>query len=241
MTMPSHTDITAVILAGGQGTRLLPRTAEVPKPLVRVGDYPIIEILLKRLRRCGVSRAHIAVNHLSHLIMETLGDGSRFDMRIHYSQEETPLSTIGPLKLIEDLPQQFLVVNGDILTDMDFAALMAYHREQELPLTVATCRRESRNDYGVLETGPTGLVTGFTEKPTFSFTVSAGVYAFSREVLRYVPEGEPFGFDRLMLTLLENHEPIATYPFEGYWLDIGRHEDYQQANDDIDRIEELLA
>jgi len=233
-------NLTAVILAGGKGTRLLPHTAETPKPLVKVGQYPIIEILLKCLQRAGFTRVCIAVSHLSQVIVDALGDGSRFDLQIQYSQEETPLSTIGPLTLIEDLPEQFLVVNGDILTDMDFAALMEYHRGQQVPLTVATCQRESRNDFGVLEIGSTGMVTDFTEKPTFSFTVSAGVYVFSRDVLQYVPKGERFGFDQLMETLLENSVPVATYPYDGYWLDIGRHEDYQQANEDIDRIKGLI-
>ncbi len=238
--MSTENTPTAVILAGGKGTRLMPHTAEIPKPLVTVGEHPIIEILLHCLRRSGFGRVHIAVSHLSHKIVEALGDGTRFGLQIHYSQEEEPLSTIGPLTLIENLPEQFLVVNGDILTDMNFAAVMDYHRDQGVPLTVATCRRESRNDYGVLETGPTGMVTGFTEKPTFSFTVSAGVYVFSREVLNYVPKGQRFGFDQLMEALLDNEVPVATYPFDGYWLDIGRHEDYQQANDDLERIRTLL-
>ena len=231
---------TAVILAGGQGTRLRPYTSEIPKPLVPVGDYPIIEILLRRLKESGVTDVRIAVNHLAHLITSALGDGGRFGLNVSYWPEEKPLSTIGPLALIENLPEEFLVVNGDILTDMDFSKLADHHRQQGVKLTVATCRREVTNDYGVLEVGSTGLVTGFREKPSFSFTVSAGVYVFSRDVLAYVPRGERFGFDQLMHTLIDRGEAVATYPFEGYWLDVGRIDDYEQANRDIERIRELL-
>lgn len=237
--MAAGNDMTAVILAGGRGSRLQPYTAELPKPLVEVCGRPIIEILLRCLHRSGVRRAHVAVNHLAHLISDALGDGSRFGMELHYSREEQPLSTIGPLTLIDDLPEQFLVVNGDILTDLDFSRLFQFHSEQGVPLTVATCRRESTNDFGVIDVGPTGLVTGFTEKPTFEFTVSAGIYVFSRSVLDYVPKGEPFGFDQLMLALLSAGESVATYPYDGYWLDIGRHDDYRRANDDAEIVRRL--
>lgn len=238
MTKP--TDIEAIILAGGQGTRLQPYTADIPKPLVTVGDRPIIEILLHTLRRSGIAQVRIAVNHLAHLIMATLGDGSDFNMKITYSRELEPLSTVGPLTLMDDLPEHFLVVNGDILTDLNFRRLYEHHIDSGTKVTVATCRRANQIDYGVMEIGPTGLVIGFTEKPTTTVTVSAGVYVFSRDVLRYVPRGGKFGFDQLMLKMLSENEPIATYPFDGYWLDIGRVEDYMRANNEIERIERLL-
>ncbi len=238
--MKEHTHIQAVILAGGQGTRLQPYTAEVPKPLVRIGERPIIEILLHTLRRHEITRIRLAVNHLAHLITSALGDGSALGMELAYSHEDRPLSTVGPLTLIPDLPEHFLVLNGDILTDLDYRRLYTHHVENGAMVTVATCQREHRIDYGVMEVGATGLVTGFAEKPSQQYTVSAGVYVFSREVLRFVPRGEAFGFDQLMLRLLECGEPIVTYPFDGYWLDIGRVEDYLKANEDIARIESLL-
>lgn len=238
--MHERTHIEAVILAGGQGTRLQPYTAEVPKPLVSIGGRPIIEILLHTLRRHNITRVRLAVNHLGHMITSALGDGSTLGMEISYSHEDRPLSTVGPLTLIPDLPEHFLVLNGDILTDMNYRRLFAHHVENGALVTVATCRREHRIDYGVMEVGATGLVTGFAEKPSHQFTVSAGVYVFSREVLRFVPPGEAFGFDQLMLRLLDCGEPITTYPFEGYWLDIGRVEDYLRANKDIERINRLL-
>jgi NDP-sugar pyrophosphorylase family protein len=239
-TMDGASNRTAVILAGGKGTRLQPYTAEVPKPLVTVGDRPIIEILLRTLKRHGITDIRVAVNHLSHLIMAALGDGRDLGLRISYSREEKELSTVGPLTLMTDLPENFLVVNGDILTDLDYNRLFAHHLEQGTKLTVATCRRENMVDYGVLATGPTGLVTEFREKPSYDFTVSAGVYVFAREVLEFVPKKERFGFDDLMHALLERKEPISTFPYDGYWRDIGRPEDYAQVNNELERVEELL-
>ncbi|HOD65534.1 MAG TPA: sugar phosphate nucleotidyltransferase [candidate division Zixibacteria bacterium] len=238
--MSESVDIEAIILAGGQGTRLYPHTAEIPKPLVTVGDRPIIEILIHTLRRRGIRRLRLAVSHLAHLIEAALGDGRGLGVEITYSREPRPLSTIGPLTLMEDLPEHFLVVNGDILTDLDFRRLYEGHRERGVVATVATCRRENRVDYGVIETDAQGRLAAFHEKPARTVTVSAGVYVFSREILRYVPRGERFGFDDLMATLLARGEPVATYPIAGYWLDVGRLEDYAVANQEFDRIKALL-
>ncbi len=230
----------AVILAGGRGTRLQPYTAEIPKPLVAVANEPIIEILLRRMKKCGVRKVHLAVNHLAHLIMAVLGDGSRLGLEILYSHEETPLSTVGPLKLIKSLPEHFIVANGDILTDLDFKVLFDHHTSSQTKLTVATHQRVSKIDYGVLEVGADGSLIGFREKPTYSFTVSMGIYIFSRKILNLVPEDVKFGFDDLMLTMLERKEPINMFPFDGYWLDIGRPDDYEQANRDIEKVRSLI-
>lgn len=238
--MTNLPDIETVILAGGKGTRLYPYTSEIPKPLVKIGNRPIIEILIHTLRRCGIRKLRLAVNHLADLIIDALGDGHSLGVDIIYSREQKPLSTIGPLTLMNNLPDHFLVVNGDILTDLDFRHLYQSHLDTGAKATIATCRRDNRIDYGVIETAPDGHVIGFCEKPTHAVTVSAGIYVFSREILRLVPSGEPFGFDQLMLTMLKEKEPIATYPFNGYWLDIGRIEDYNTANQDVDRIEKLL-
>ncbi len=230
----------AVILAGGKGSRLLPHTLEIPKPLVPVGDRPIIEILLKQLRKAGVVRVHIAVNHLAHLIRSVVGDGSRFGLEIIYSVENEPLSTVGPLKLIDDLPERFIVANGDILSDLDVAKLFDYHCRHRAALTVASYRRSEQIDYGALETAPDNSVTGFAEKPFYEFTVSMGIYVFSRDVLRFVPDNTPFGFDELMYKLLAERQKVMSYPYDGYWLDIGRPADYVQAQKDIEKIAGLL-
>lgn len=234
-------EIQAVILAGGKGTRLAPYTAEIPKPLVTVGSRPVIEILLYRLRKSGVEKVYMAVNHLAHLIMAALGDGRRLGMELHYSHEERPLSTVGPLTLIDDLPEHFLVANGDIITDLDFRSLYDYHVEKQSLVTVATCRRQTESNYGVMEVNDSGRLIAFSEKPCIDFTVSAGIYVFSRKVLELVPRGKPFGFDDLMAEMLKQDLPVETFPCEGFWLDIGRIEDYEQAGRQLDIIDKLMA
>lgn len=231
----------AVILAGGKGTRLKPYTAEIPKPLVSIGDKPIIEILLRQMKKYGVNDIHIAVNHLAHLIMAVLGDGNHLGLDIKYSLEDKPLSTVGPLKLIDNLDDNFIVANGDILTDLDFKKLYEHHLLGGTKLTVATHRRLNKIDYGVIKAASDGHVTAFEEKPVYDFTVSMGIYVFSKEILNMVPDNEVFGFDHLMYKLLEIHEPINTFPFDSYWLDIGRPEDYEQAKKDIATIQSWLS
>ncbi len=236
----SSRELTAVIMAGGKGTRLQPLTAEIPKPLVTVGDRPIVEILLRRMARCGVRRAVLCVNHLAHLIQSALGDGRDLGLDVEYSVEEKPLSTAAPIAGISDLPDDFLVANGDILTDLNFERLFDFHRQQETLVTVATHERLNDLDYGVIQTDGAGLITNFSEKPSYKVTVSMGVYAFSRRVLDFLPANSAFGFDDLMDALLREKQQIATYPFDGYWLDIGRPEDYRQAQQDIAERRELL-
>jgi len=231
----------AVILAGGKGTRLEPYTTEIPKPLVPLGGKPIIETLLTRLKSHGVIDVTICVNHLAHLIAAVLDDGKRLGLDIRYSLEDKPLSTVAPLKLVDNLKDNFIVANGDILTDLDFSRLYQNHLESGCKLSVATHRRLNKIDYGVIGVGDDGRVNSFKEKPVYDFTVSMGIYVFSRSVLDVVPEKEPFGFDHLMLKLLELKEPINTYPFEGYWMDIGRPDDYEQVKEDIKRNESLLG
>jgi len=230
----------AVVLAGGQGTRLLPLTAEIPKPLVTVGDRPILEVLLHRLKQCGVTKVRLAVNHLSHLIMAAIGDGARFGLAVTYEHETSPLSTVGPVKAMRSLPEHFLVINGDILTDLDFAQLYQHHLDGDADLTVAVHERSNVVDYGVIEVNAHGMVTSFKEKPRSRLTVSMGVYVFSRRVLKWAPESQPFGFDELMLRLLEAEEAINAFRFDGYWLDVGRPDDYRRAQQDIKRIKKLL-
>jgi len=237
---PSDSHLTAVVLAGGRGTRLRPFTTSLPKPLVPVGDRAIIEILLTRLQKCGVIDVHIAVNHLSHLVMAVLGDGDRFGLRLKYSMEDRELSTVGPLTLIDDLPEHFIVCNGDIVTDLDFQAIFDQHVRSGCLLTVGTVERRDLIDYGVLKVNQANQVTAFEEKPTVSYLVSMGVYVFSRAVLQDIPRGERFGFDDLMLTLLKKGKAINTFRYDGYWLDIGRPADYEQAQADLDRIQSFL-
>jgi NDP-sugar pyrophosphorylase family protein len=228
-----------VLLAGGKGSRLRPYTALIPKPLMPIGDRTVAEILLRQLARAGVTDVLMCVGHQAALIEAVLGPGDRYGLRIAYRREEEPLGTVGPLRAYAaDLPERFLVMNGDILCDLDFNALHRAGEASGAPLTVAVCERASRVDLGVLDLGPSGEVTRFREKPTFTFWVSMGVYAMSRDVIRYIPEGRPFGFDELMHALLAARAPIGTFPFRGHWLDIGRSEDFADAQAEFEQHRE---
>ncbi len=227
----------AVILAGGKGTRLRPYTTTMPKPLVPVGDRAIMEILVEQLVDAGCTHVTVAVSHLAQLIMAYFGDGSRWGLKIDYSFEHKPLSTIGPLKLIRDLPEHFLVMNGDVLTDLNFADLYRTHLASGAMGTVATYERDVRIDFGVLKYDPVGRrVTGFVEKPVEHFSVSMGTYAFSRKILDLVPDDTAFGFDHLMLAMIAGGLDVRAYPFNGFWLDIGRPDDYDRANSEFEQI-----
>lgn len=228
----------AVILAGGKGIRLRPYTTRLPKPLVPIGDeHSIMEIALEQLAGSGFDQVTLAIGHFGHLIRSYIGDGTRWGLGLDYtSPEEVPLGTIGPvLRVLDRLPEHFLIMNGDVLTDLDYADLMRQHRESGAPLTIATYQREVQIDYGVLTTQD-GQVVDFTEKPTIGYRVSMGVYACSKQALsRYTP-GLPFGFDELVLDLLAQGTPPHEYAFNGYWFDIGRPEDYDRANADFGHI-----
>ncbi len=222
----------AIILAGGKGVRLRPYTTRLPKPLVPIGeDHSILDIVVSQLAQCGFDRVTLAIGHLGQLIRSYIGDGSRWGLDIDYTMpEEVPLGTVGPvLRVLDRLPEHFLVMNGDVLTDLDYADLMCQHRESGAPLTVATCQRDVRIDFGVLTTRDCHVVE-FTEKPTIDYRVSMGVYACSKRTLaRYTP-GIPFGFDELVLDMLARGIPPRDYAFKGYWFDIGRPDDYDRAN-----------
>jgi NDP-mannose synthase len=231
----------AVILAGGKGTRLRPYTTTLPKPLVPVGEQPILSIILRQLREAGVNRVVLAVNHLAELIMAFFGTGERFGLKIEYSIEDKPLSTIAPLKLVQDLADNFLVMNGDVLTDLDYSSLFRNHLQNNSQLTIATYERSVHNDFGVLNLDSTNRVVGFREKPTYHFQVSMGVYALNRSVLDCVPSAQAFGFDDLVLRLLRDGKPINAYRHRGYWLDLGRPDDYDRATQEYPGVSSVSA
>jgi NDP-sugar pyrophosphorylase family protein len=231
----------AVILAGGKGTRLRPYTTSIPKPLVPIGDESaILEIVLRQLARDGYRRITIAIGHLGELIRAYVGSGDKWGLDVDYSSEDKPLSTMGPVVAILDrLPEQFLVLNGDILTDLSYSSLLEAHAASDAPITIATYRRHVDVDFGVM-TIESGKVVGFVEKPRLDYQVSMGVYAVSRSALADYPVGESLGFDRLVLDLLAKGRNPASYPFDGYWLDIGRPEDYDRANSEFARLRSHL-
>ena len=230
----------AVILAGGRGTRLRPYTVVLPKPLMPIGEYPILEVIVRQLAVQGFDRVTMAVNHQANLIQAFFGDGSKWSLQIDYSVESKPLSTVGPLTLIDDLPDAFLLMNGDVLTDLGFANLLKQHAGSGALFTVAASRRTHTIDYGVLEVDISSSLTGFKEKPTVDYLVSMGVYGVSKRVLSMVPADRPYGFDDLMRDLLATGERVAIHAHDGYWADIGRPEDYMQAIDAFEGLKERL-
>lgn len=219
----------AVILAGGRGTRLRPYTVVLPKPLMPIGEYPILEIVIRQLSAQGFDRITLAVNHQAEIIMAFFGNGSRWGIKIDYSLEEKPLSTMGPLKLIHDLPENFLVMNGDVLTDIRFDDLFDYHCSHGNIFTISAHTREQISEYGILEVNSDGRLIGFKEKPSMTFQVSMGVYVANRRILEIIPSNTLYGFDHLMMDLIQRGIPPSVKPFLGYWLDIGRPDDYQEA------------
>jgi NDP-mannose synthase len=226
-----------VVLAGGRGTRLRPFTTSLPKPLVPVGDeVSVLEIVLRQLAHHGFERATIAIGHLGTLIRAVVGDGKEWGIEVDYATETQLLGTIGPvIGMLDRLPQHFLVLNGDVLTDLDFGVLLDQHVASRAPLTIATYERTVEIDFGVLHVEAERVV-GFEEKPTLSYAVSMGVYGLSRETLERYPPDVPFGFDALVLDLLARGMHPLSHRHDGYWLDIGRPEDYDRANADFARM-----
>jgi NDP-sugar pyrophosphorylase family protein len=222
----------AVILAGGKGTRLAPYTTVIPKPLMPIGDRAILDVVVRQLGSYGFTELVFAVGYLAHLIRAVFGDGSAFGVSITYHEEEEPLGTAGPLALIEGLDQSFIVMNGDVLTSLEYDRLFDVHRESGNALTIATHRRTVRSEYGVLHVHGDGRlqeVSGYEEKPEIPYIVSMGVYVLEPRALEHIPRGRHFDIPDLVLALLAAGEPVGSYLYDGYWLDIGRHDDYEQA------------
>ena len=247
---------TVVILAGGQGSRLKPYTTVLPKPLIPVCDVPILEVMIHQLRNEGFEHLILAVNHHEGLLRSYFDDGSEFGVQITYSKEDRALGTIGPLHLVGDrLTEHFLVMNGDLLTDLSFRALLDAHIGRGAALdesgggdagrgsvTVGTCRRTVQIGDGVVQTDGEGQITHFSEKPAISFWISNGIYAMSRSVLEFIPRNRPFGMDELVPAMLARGLPVQTYCHEGEWYDIGCAEDLERATVAFaERREKFLA
>lgn len=224
----------AVILAGGFGTRLFPYTSILPKPLVPVSDKPIIEIVIRQLAYRGFDRITIAVGYHAELIMAVLGNGEKFHVQIDYSIEEKPLNTIGPVRLIQNLNEPFLLMNGDLLTDLNYADLYRSHQKNGSILTVASCKKHVCLSLGVMEYDENNQLISFQEKPKFDYDVSMGVYILEPRISDFIPENQPFGFDQLILRLLDAREPVSVYPFHGNWLDMGTQDDLNRAIEEFE-------
>jgi NDP-mannose synthase len=232
----------AVILAGGKGTRLMPYTTVLPKPLMPIGDMPILEVVLRQLKVAGIDRVTMAVGHLAELLQAFFGDGSRLALPIDYSREHKPLGTVGPLTLIPNLNGTLLMMNGDILTTLDYRDLIARHRTSGAVATIATYVRQVKIDFGVVEADAADVLTRYVEKPTLDYRVSMGIYVFEPEVLRYLKPGEYCDFPDLIKTLIGKQKKVISYPFSGYWLDMGRPDDYARAVEEFEaRRSEFLG
>lgn len=223
----------AIILAGGKGTRLKPYTVSLPKPLVPVGEKPILERIIGQLKSHGFDHITITVNHMAEIIRAFFGDGSRWGIKIDYTMESKALSTMGPLTLVDELPENFLVMNGDVMTDLDFSSFYQEHEQRKSIFTIASHRRKETIDYGLLHHDENNLLVKFEEKPRYEFLVSMGVYMVNKAVMEYIPKDTFFGFDHLMYKLLEINRPPTVFEFNGFWLDIGRPSDYEMANEKL--------
>lgn len=230
----------AIILAGGKGKRLRPYTVVLPKPLMPISEYPILEIIVKQLAKNRFNEITIAVNHQADIIKAYFGNGNKWGIDINYSLEETPLSTMGPLKLIKDLPKNFLVMNGDVLTDLNFSEFFEYHLKRKNVFTISSCKRKHKADFGVLEINEKNELISFKEKPVVEYYVSMGVYCANKEITKIIPEKVQYGFDDLMIKLIELKKPAKVKNFEGYWLDIGRRDDYMKAIDEFEKIRKRI-
>ncbi|RPJ52347.1 MAG: nucleotidyltransferase family protein [Chloroflexi bacterium] len=230
----------AVILAGGKGTRLAPYTKILPKPLMPIGDMPILEVLLRQMKRAGVDEAILTVGHLAELIRTFFQNGERLGIKIRYSYEEQPLGTAGPLSLVEDLDDTFLVANGDVLTALNFQDLVEYHRSHQAIATIASHERNIRVDLGVIQTNAQKQITGYIEKPTYDLYVSMGVYVFEPRVLDFIERNCYLDLPTLILKLIASGENVMSYPFNGYWMDLGRVADYEHAVDDFEKLKPQL-
>jgi NDP-sugar pyrophosphorylase family protein len=230
----------AVILAGGKGTRLLPYTTIIPKPLMPVGDRPILELIIRQLKHYGFSRVTMAVGHLAELIEAYFGDGNKYGIKIDYSREDEPLGTIGSLSLIDMLDTTFLVMNGDVLTNLDYSKLVDFHMRNHAAATIAAYNKEVKVDLGILEMDEGFELKEYIEKPTLKYDVSMGIYMFEPEILSFIEPNKYLDFPDLIQTLMKDNRKVMAFPFDGYWLDIGRHDDYVRAQEEFETLKEEL-
>jgi NDP-sugar pyrophosphorylase family protein len=228
-----------VVLAGGKGTRLRPYTTVLPKPLMPVGDMPVLEILLRRLAAAGFRRVELAVGHLAELIEAYFGDGGRLGLELAFWREAAPLGTAGPLAAMPLSGDRVLAMNGDLLTTLEFGPFVAAHEASGAAVTLAVRAREVASDFGVVHVDG-GRVVAFEEKPVLTQNVSMGVYVFERRVVELIPAGRHFDFPDLLAAVLERGWHVNAYLSSDFWLDIGRIEDYELALDRFDELKDTL-
>ncbi len=226
----------AVVLAGGKGTRLAPYTKILPKPLMPIGDMPILELILRQMKLAGIDDVVLTVGHLSELMRAFFQDGHQLGMNISYNYEDKPLGTAGPIALVDGLEDTFMVTNGDVLTTLPFGDLLRFHKEQQAIATIAAHHRQVKIDLGVIQWDTKPVINGYIEKPSYEYCVSMGIYVFDPRVIKYIPKHEYLDFPDLVRILINAGEKVVGYPFEGYWQDLGRPDDYENAMHDFESM-----
>jgi len=226
----------AVVLAGGKGTRLAPYTRIIPKPMMPIGDKAILEIMLHQMRHAGIDEVILTVGHLAGLMRAFFQDGAHLGIRIRYSFEDHPLGTAGPLSLIDGLNDTFMVCNGDVLTTLNMRELIDFHKQNRGVATIASHLRQVHIDLGVIQVNGDHSIIGYQEKPTIDYLVSMGIYIFEPSVLRYIPKEQYLDFPDLIKILVADNKRVVAFPFDGYWEDLGRADDYEQANIDFEQM-----
>lgn len=228
-------NVRVVILAGGKGTRLKPYTTIFPKPLMPLGEMPILEVVLRQLKSAGFEKITISVNHKAHLIQTFFNNGSQLGLDLSYCEEDEPLGTAGSLSIVKNLTENFLVMNGDLLTTIDYAAMVRAHIDSGATATIGAFPREVKIDFGVLGVNQNGELQNYREKPTYRYLVSMGVNVFNRSTLEFIPDGQYLDMPKLMMNLREAGKSVLTYSSNCEWLDIGRADDYETAVEEFQR------
>lgn len=227
----------ALIMAGGEGKRLLPLTKTTPKPLLKVGDKPIIEYNIDRLIYVGIKKIHISINYLGYQLESYFSDGSNKGIDIDYVREDKPLGTIGSILLCKDLlHDDIIVMNSDLLTNIDFVDFFKTYKDSCADMAVAAVRYHVDIPYAVLETDTNQLVKSLKEKPRYTYYSNAGIYIINKKLLNMIPKDQCFDVTDLMNKVIEMDKKLITYPINGYWLDIGKHEDLKKAQEDITHL-----
>ena len=230
--------IQAVLLAGGEGTRLRPYTTILPKPLLPLGDYPIAEIIIRQFQHFGIERIAVSTGYLAGLIEAYFGDGNKLGVNITYVHEDHPLGTAGAIALVDDLEDDFLVVNGDVLTDLNFADLLKFHKNQKATATLSVKDRKIKADFGVIEISDDDTLQAYVEKPEYSSYVSMGINVFNIKSKNYLIKNQAIGIPELMKKLKESKEKVSCYKMHGLWYDLGRIDDLQWAQDYFEKNKE---
>jgi NDP-sugar pyrophosphorylase family protein len=231
----------AIILAGGKGTRLFPYTNVLPKPLMPIGDMPILEIIIRQLKKYGIIDITVSVGYLAGLIETFFGDGRKFGVKINYSMENEPLGTAGPLSLISPLNETFLLMNGDVLTSLNYTKFIEYHRTKESCLTIGLHSQSYQIPLGYIEHDLNYNVTNYIEKPEYKFDVGMGIYLMEPEILDYIEKGNKLDIPELVMKLISDKKKIVGYPTNEYWLDMGKHEEYDKAINDFEKNRHLFV